>query len=147
MKQMGVLLLVLFMVCIDAGAQFRKIPAEVTDSFAVRYNNASGVSWRDKLTFFQADFEWNKQKKKAAYSQKGEWIKTESRLSLQSLPASVQDGFKKSKYAQLEVLEVIELEEKNKGTQYKVSVKKVDFGKKSLLFSPSGQLVSDNILL
>lgn len=142
-----VLQLVLLFLCFNGIAQFRKIPAEVTDSFKARYANASGVSWKDKLSAFQADFEVNNRKMKAYYSSKGEWIKTESQLSVKTLPAEVLDGFKKSKYAALEVLEAMELEEGNSGKQYKVVVKKTDFGKKSLLFSASGQLLSDNLLL
>lgn len=47
---------VLFFVMFSVSAQFRKIPAVVTDSFKAKYKNASGVSWKDKLTSFEADF-------------------------------------------------------------------------------------------
>ncbi len=49
-----------FMVMVLASqAQFRKIPAVVTDAFKAKYAAASGVSWRDKLSSFQADFTIN----------------------------------------------------------------------------------------
>ena len=37
-----------------AGAQIRKIPAEVTDSFTDKYPEAKAVEWKDKLTGFSA---------------------------------------------------------------------------------------------
>lgn len=135
---------VLLFAIFSVNAQFRKIPAEVTDSFKVRYENASGVSWKDKLTSFQADFKQGDNEMRAAFSSSGEWIKTETKHDYESLPADVKDGFKKSKFADLNILEVLEVEEKDKETQYRIVVKKNDIAKRSLVFSKSGQLISDN---
>lgn len=125
-------------------AQFRKIPAVVTDAFKAKYNNAASVSWKDKITSFQADFKVGDRTMKSTFSSKGDWLKTESRFDYQSLPGEVKDGFKKSKYASLVVLEVVKTEEPDNDTQYRVIIKKTELGKRSLVFSKSGQLVSDN---
>ena len=66
----------LLFVMFSANAQFRKIPAEVTDSYKVKYENASGVSWKDKHTSFQAEFKQGDQEMRATFSSTGEWIKT-----------------------------------------------------------------------
>lgn len=137
---------VLLLVMVSANAQFRKIPAEVTDSFKAKYANASGVSWKDKLTSFQAEFKQGDKEMKASFSSTGEWIKTETKHSFESLPSDVKDGFKKSKFADLNIVDVLQAEEKDKETQYRIVVKKNDIAKRSLVFSKTGQLVSDSAL-
>ncbi len=128
-------------------AQFRKIPGDVTDSFKVRYEDASGVSWKDRLSSFQADFTMDDKEMKALFSSKGEWIKTETKHTYNNLSAEVKDGFKKSKYADLEVLDVTQIDDRDNQTQFRIVVKKNDFNKRSLIFSKTGQLISDNASL
>jgi len=136
--------IVLIAAVFASNAQFRKIPAEVTDAFKAKYNNASGVSWKDKLSSFEANFKVGEKEMKASYSSKGEWLKTETKHTYNSLPAEVKDGFKKSKYADLSVIEVTLIEEKDEAPQYKVVVKKNEYNKRNLVFSKTGQLLSDN---
>jgi hypothetical protein len=131
-------------VMFSANAQFRKIPAEVTDSFKVKYKNASGVSWKDKLTSFQAEFKDADKVMKATFSSSGGWLKTETKPSYKSLPSEVKDGFKKSKFANLKIIELLQVEERDKGTQYRIVVRKNNITKRFLIFSKSGQLISDN---
>lgn len=138
---------VLLLMMFSAKAQFRKIPADVTDSFKVKYENAAGVSWKDRLSSFQADFTIGEKEMKALFSSKGEWIKTETKHTYSSLPSDVIDGFKKSKYAELDVLDVTQIEDRDNITQYRLVVKKNDFNKRSLIFSKMGQLMSDNASL
>ena len=127
----------------SADAQFRKIPAEVTDAFKAKYAEASGVTWRDKLSSFQAEFKVGEKEMRSVFSSKGDWLRTETKFDYVSLPAEVKDGFKKSKYADLSVLEVNRVEEADQ-INYKVIVKKSEFNKKFLVFSKTGQLMSDN---
>jgi hypothetical protein len=136
-------LVILFSVA-SVDAQFRKIPAEVTDAFKAKYSNASGVSWKDKLSSFQADFKIDDKEMKSTFSSQGEWIKTETKHPFEKVPSDVKDGFKKSKYASQPVQEVTKIEEKDKTTQYKIVIKKNDFNKRYLIFSTKGQLISDN---
>ncbi len=138
---------VFFLSIITVNAQFRKIPAEVTDAFKAKYENASGVSWKDKLTSFEADFTLGEKEMKAFFASNGDWIKTETKHTYNSLPSDVKDGFKKSKYAELSVVDVTQIEDKDKGVQYKVVVKKNEYSKKNLVFSKSGQLLRDNASL
>ena len=144
-KWMFSFVLLLFM--LSSEAQFRKIPADVTDSFKVRYDDASGVSWKDRLSSFQANFVIGDKEMKALFSSKGEWIKTETKHTYNSLPADVKDGFKKSKYADLEVLDVTQIEDRDNQIQFRIVVKKNNFNRRSLIFSVAGQLVSDNASL
>ena len=137
----------IFLSCLllAANAQFRGIPSEVTDSFVAKFPKASHVSWKDKITGFQADFEQKNQKVKATFNSKGEWQKTEKQLLISKLPAAVNDGFNKSKYAAYTVREAVELDDHEKGLMYKVVVKKGDITKRNLYFTAAGQLVKDDV--
>ena len=128
-------------------AQLRKIPAAVTDSFSLKFSNATAVEWKDKLSSFQAAFKDGKKEVKASFLGKGVWLRTETRLLFDDLPAEVKEGFKKSKYADTPVKDVAELEEKNKPTQYRITVMKGPLNKTSIVFSKTGQLVSDKNFL
>lgn len=135
---------VLFLAVSSINAQFRKIPAVVTDAFKAKYSNASAVEWKDKLTAFEASFKTGEKDMKASFSSKGEWLKTETKHTFNTLPNDVKDGFKKSKYAELTVADATQIDDKEKGVLYKVVVKKNEYNKRNLVFSKTGQLVSDN---
>ena len=144
MLQKGMFAFVFFLTVLSVNAQFRKIPAAVTDAFKAKYANASGVEWKDKLSSFEADFKSGDKDKKASFSSKGEWLKTETKHTYNSLPSDVKDGFKKSKYADLSVADVTQVDDKDKGVLYKLQVKKSEYNKRNLVFTKSGQLISDN---
>lgn len=137
----------LMVVTVSAKAQFRNIPAVVTDSFKARYANASHVTWKDKLSSFQADFKQGQDDVKANFTSKGEWLKSEKKFSFDKLSQDIKDGFRKSKYADWPVKEVTELEDAKEGKQLRITVKKGDVSKRYLYFSPSGQLLSDSMTL
>ena len=130
---------------VTSNAQFRDIPSEVTDSFDEKFPKASHVSWKDKITVFQADFEQKNQKVKATFNAKGEWQKTERQLLVSKLPGAVNDGFKKSKYAAYTVRQAIEIDDHEKGLLYKVVVKRGDVTKRNLYFTAQGQLIKDDV--
>ena len=147
MSKKWIFSVVLILAMGSVNAQFRKIPAVVTDAFKTKFATASGVEWKDKLTSFEADFKSGEKDVRAFFSSKGEWIKTETKHTYNSLPLEVKDGFKKSKYAELKVADVTEVEDKDKGLLYKMIVKKNDYQKKVLVFTKTGQLTSDYGLL
>lgn len=139
--------LVLSIAMLSASAQFRKIPAAVTDSFKTRFNDAAQVSWKDNITFFQASFKKGTDNVRASFNSKGEWLKTETSSQFDTSPEEIKDGFKKSKYTDWTIKEVMFVEEKDKQPQYRVLVRKSDLQKKNLFFSTSGQLLEEAITL
>ena len=139
--------LVFFVSMASSSAQFRKIPAEVTDAFKTKFPTATGVSWKDRLVSFVADFTVANKAMKASFSTKGDWLKTETSLTVNNLPLVIKDGFKKSKYADYTVVSATQFEDPEKGVQYKIVVKKKDYGRRNLVFSKTGQLLSDTGLL
>lgn len=126
--------------------QIRKIPAEVTTAFSEKFPKASNVEWSDKITAFEATFEFNNKKTEASFSPKGEWKKTETTLQADEVPAAVIDGLSKSKYTDWENRSYVKVVDE-KGTTYRVLVKKSDIQKKYLFFTPEGQLTRDAITL
>ena len=147
MKYKLVLSLVSSVVMFSVNAQFRKIPAQVTDSFKTRYNDATKVSWKDNITYFQATFKKGNDNVKASFTSKGEWLKTETSSSIENSSEELRDGLKKSKYADWPVKEVVLVEEKDKQPKHRVLVRKSDLLKKNLYFSQSGQLLEEAITL
>jgi len=138
---------IFFFIILFADAQIRKIPAQVTDAFAIRYPHASGVEWKDKLQYFEATFQLNGATITADFSSKGEWESSERILSFEQLPSDVKDGISKSKYADWEKRSVTEIQELGKPLQYKINVYKSGFQKKNLFFNADGKLLKDPINL
>ncbi|MCC7525669.1 MAG: PepSY-like domain-containing protein [Chitinophagaceae bacterium] len=128
-------------------AQLRKIPAEVTNAFAGKYHDAMNVEWRDNLTAFVAAFEQDGDQFEARFNKKGEWLSTEKALEMSDLPANVNDGFEKSKYAAWEVKSAYEIDLPDEVKQYRVRVAKSEIQHKNLIFNANGKLLKDNLTL
>jgi predicted metal-dependent peptidase len=142
-----VLSVILLVAVAGADAQFRKIPAAVTDAFDTRYPDAKHVNWSDQVVAFVAEFKVDGEEVKASYNSKGVWLKSTRKTSLSKLSADVKDGLNKSMYTDWTVAEVVELQEVDKELQYRLFVKKGDSGRRNLFFNQKGQLVKDQITL
>ncbi|HRH51388.1 MAG TPA: PepSY-like domain-containing protein [Panacibacter sp.] len=140
------LLLLFVLVAAIAHAQIRKIPAEVTDAFAARYPHAEKVSWRDKVSYFEAQFMLNGFEMSAGFNSKGDWQRTERKIKFSDLPDDVEDGFLKSKYADWEKGSVVEIDEDSEPVIYRIVVKK-NIQKKYLFFTTSGKLNREALTL
>jgi len=146
MKKISLLVLVVMLFAGAVNAQIRKIPASVTDAFKSRYPHAENVEWKDRLSFFEADFTLNGATVSADFSNKGEWKSSESKTTFEVLPEPVKDGFSKSKYSDWSKGSVTEIQEMGKGVRYKVYVEKSEpFQKRFLWFNANGKLVKDGI--
>jgi len=131
-----------------AHAQVRKLPAEVTEAFRQKYPMAKNVEWRDRLSGFTAVFDLDNVHYEAKFTNKGFWQSTENKIVDADIPASVKDGFNKSKYAEewtIKTAYKIALREDK--TQYRLEIEKNDIQKKHLYFDPNGRLLRDNITL
>jgi hypothetical protein len=132
---------------IPAFAQFRKVPAEVTEALKSKYPDASNVSWKDKISVFVASFDMDNEKYEARFDEKGEWKSTTKEISKDALPEEVKDGLEKSKYADWDLNDVYSIELPDDVMQYRLQVAKNDVQKKNLLFNSDGKLLRDNITL
>lgn len=145
----------LFCLCLLVGfaavsqAQFRKIPDDVTEAFRKKYPDATHVSWKDKLSNFQASFEINGDEYIAFFSSSGEWQETDQKMEYEDLPDDVRDGFEKSKYNDWKKGDIymIVKSDDDELITYRISVKKSAIQKKYLFFSNKGTLLRDAIIL
>jgi hypothetical protein len=130
-------------------AQFRSVPATVTDSFKLKYPGATAVSWSDKISGFQASFTEHNEKYIARFGNKGEWQWSTKDIKKDDLPAAVKDGLSKSKYAgtEWEVKTVTMKFLPDNTVQYLLFIRKSDLSKKNLTFSSEGQLLKDSSTL
>ena len=131
-----------------AHAQVRKLPAEVTEAFRQKYPMAKNVEWRDRLSGFTAVFDLDNVHYEAKFTNKGFWQSTENKIPDGDIPASVKDGFDKSKYAEeWTIKNAYKIALREDKTQYRLEIEKNDIQKKHLYFDPSGRLLRDNITL
>lgn len=130
-----------------ATAQLRKIPAEVTNAFAEKYDDAKNVEWKDVVKAFAATFEADGAKQVAKFNKKGGWISTEREIEEADLPEDVKDGLSKSKYADWEVRAYYHVSIPEDKVQYRIHVAKSDIQQKNLLFDNTGKLLKDNLTL
>lgn len=145
MKKIGSVAVCLLLLLTSATAQLRKIPAEVTEAFKVKFPRAEKVEWKDKLTAFEASFNADGVAVTAGFSTRGEWQYTERGLTYSDVPEAVQDGFDKSKYADEEAWKMGEVVTKiiksDNGVLYRIYVDKIGgIQKKYLFFNATGQL-------
>ena len=147
MKRNLILLLMPTVFATIAFAQFRKIPAEVTDAFKIRYPHAEKVEWKDKVSSFEAGFILNDFEMSANFSCKGEWERSEKKIKFADLPQEVADGFEKSKYTDWEKSSTIEIDESGEPLIYRVLIKKSGVQKKYLYFDTNGRLKKEALTL
>jgi hypothetical protein len=140
-------LLLILLISGFAQAQIRKIPAAVTEAFKARYPHAEKVAWKDEITSFEAQFTLNGFAMTADFNSKGEWQNSEKKIKFTDLPAAVNDGFKKSRYADWETTNIVEINKNSESLQYRIEVKKSAVQKKYLFFDTNGRLIRDAITI
>ena len=148
MKRKFVLIVLSFFFSISfAYAQSDDVPQAVKQTFTKQYSNAENVEYKDNLLKVWVNFTLNGDKMKANYKKDGQWENTEKDWSYDKLPAAVQDGFKKSKYADREVEETKVIYRAGGTERYRLKVKKNALQKKYVFFNTQGQLVDDDITI
>ena len=141
---------VLFMalgLAIGSFAQVRKIPAAVTEAFSKKYPKAQEVEYKDNLINVQVHFLLDSVRMTAKFNSDGEWKETEKESNYDAVPADVKDGFQKSKYENMQVNGVYEVQEMGKPLQYRIFVQKSGLQKKQVYFDANGKLLKDNMVL
>ncbi len=146
MKQFVLLTALIFSITF-CEAQIRKVPATVTEAFKEHFPGASNVSWKDKITGFEASFNLEGSRMYAKFNNDAEWEKTETVFKYEELNDDVKNGFRKSKYNDWEIKDVRKVESKEHGILYKIEVKKNAVQKKNLLFNETGVMQKDNITI
>ncbi|RYY49038.1 MAG: hypothetical protein EOO06_08405 [Chitinophagaceae bacterium] len=128
-------------------SQVTSVPASAKDNFAKQYPAAQDVEWDNDIVNVNVHFTLDGQKMNAAYSNKGIWKNTSMDIAFEKLPAEVQDGLSKSKYADRNITDVKLIYLPADVVQYRIKAEKNDVEKKYLYFDASGKLLRDNITL
>lgn len=147
-KKYGILLawlLSLTFASVQVNAQFRKVPAAVTESFRNKFPNADNVEWTDKITSFTASYEEDNRQNTSWFDSNGEWKQTETILKLSELPNAVRNAFTKGKYSQWSVEEVSKITKADNGLQYRIYAKGESIIEKmNLYYTADGQLIKSS---
>lgn len=140
-KKLLLFVLISFIAAGSLQAQIRKIPSEVTEALKAKFPNAEKIEWKDKVSYFEADFVSDSVEITAAFSGKGEWKETDTKMSFDQLPSEVKVGFSKSKYSDWTPGSVTKIDKKGKSIRYRIYAEKSSLvQKKVLYFNEEGQL-------
>jgi hypothetical protein len=128
-------------------SQITSVPQSAKDNFTKQYPAAQNVDWDNDVVNVNVHFTLDGEKMNAEYSNKGIWKNTFQNSSFAKLPAAVQDGFSKSKYADREVADVKIIYLPANVIQYRIKAEKNDVEKKYLYLDEAGKLLRDSITL
>jgi|SRR5688572_1950036 hypothetical protein len=128
---------------VESFSQVTSIPDQAKVNFAKQYPGAQNVRWDNDVVNVNVRFDLDGEKMNAEYNNKGIWKHTYTESSFDKLPAAVTEGFKKSKYADREVTEVVVVDLPGNVKQYRIRAEKNDVQKKFLYFNPEGRLIRD----
>jgi hypothetical protein len=140
-------LLLLLVTGFNSMAQVTSVPEEAKQNFAKQYPGAQNVEWENDVINVNVRFDLDGEKLNAEYNNKGIWKQTFKEWTFDRMPAIVQDGFMKSKYAQREVTEVVMIYYPGDVIRYRIKAEKNDIQKKYLYFNTKGRLVKESLTL
>ncbi len=128
-------------------AQVTKVPQAAKDNFAKQYPAAENVEWNNEVLSVTVGFTLNGENMDAEYNNKGIWKSTLQDLPFEKFPATVKDGFSKSKYADREITDAKKVYFPGDVIQYRIKAERNDLEKKYLFFNENGQLLRETITL
>ena len=114
-------------------AQVTSIPEQAKENFFKQYPDVR--------------FEQDSNKMNAEYSNKGIWKRTLKEWTYDKLTSDVKEGFSKSKYAGMQVLDVEVLYLPGYVIQYRLKVSKNNVENKFLFFNTEGRLIRTTVAI
>ena len=132
---------------VAGNAQVTSIPIQAKENFFKQYPEATNVQWENDVVNVNARFEQDSNKMNAEYSNKGIWKRTLKDWTYDKLTVDVKDGFVKSKYAGMQMLDVKVLYLPGYVIQYRLKVEKNDVERKFLFFNTDGRLLRTTVAL
>lgn len=148
MKHLLFLSTFLFLSTIVANAQLFQVPELVKQTFDKQFPAAKDAKWSGGIDNHAVQFTLGDKKLKANYTPKAEWVSTEEKVPINSLPLTVQDNFKKSKYKDWVLKDAIIVSKPRKeANEYRITVQKSMLNKKLLVFDAKGRLQEELLAL
>ena len=106
------ILLMVFVAILSIPAAYaqKDVPQAAITSLKQKFPNAQKVDWdKEKNGDFEAEFKLNGKEMSVTYSAKGEWLETETGITVSELPAPVMAVFKKE-HGAAKIKEVAKIE-------------------------------------
>ena len=124
-------------------AQFRDVPAAVTNAMKDKYPNAKDISWEDKVSSFQAKFLMDGKTHEARFKKDGTWEVTEKAILFEEMPKAVQDAFNASEFKKWTLRTVAELNNNQGGNEFRIYVRNNTVNRKYLYYGVDGKLLKE----
>lgn len=133
---------------IVANAQLFQVPDLVKQTFEKQFPDAKDAKWSGGIDNHSVQFSLGDKKLKANFTPKADWVSTEEKVVIDSLPLTVQDNFKKSKYKDWAVKDAIIISKpRAEANEYRITVQKSMLNKKLLVFDAKGRLQEELLAL
>jgi len=101
----------------------KNLPAAVKTAFSTKYPTATNIKWgKENAKEYEAEFKLNNNNVSANFLVTGEWVETETVLSVTDLPAAVSNAIK-TKYPSASIIKAEKLEKPVNKTLYEVFIK------------------------
>jgi Putative beta-lactamase-inhibitor-like, PepSY-like len=121
MKQLMISCAIIIMIAASCNAQ--NAPAAVTKAFQAKFPDAKNIKWgKENAHEYEAEFTDGAKKVSANFTDKGEWVETETMIETSALPQKVLDAFHKS-YPNITIAGADKIEKSNGTTHYEVEYK------------------------
>lgn len=124
----------------NAKAQSENVPSSIADIFYLQYPYASNIKVDKKERSVLVDFIMKNESYHAVY-EKSEWKFTLMDYDYQRLPAKVKAEFKKTQYAENEVLETAVIYTPNGFEEYRIKLKNNELRNRYIYFNEKGRLI------
>ena len=148
MKSLFILSIFLFTAAIVSNAQLFQVPDLVKQTFERQFPAAKDAKWSGGIDNHAVQFTLGERNLKANYTPKADWVSTEEKVPIDSLPVTVQDNFKKSKYKDWAVKDAIIISKpRTEANEYRITVQKSMLNKKLLVFDAKGRLQEELLAL
>ena len=101
----------------------KDLPGPVKTAFATKYPAAMNVKWgKENAKEYEAEFKLNNNNVSANFLVTGDWVETETVLSITDLPAAISNAIK-TKYPGASITKAEKLEKPGNKTLYEVFIK------------------------
>jgi hypothetical protein len=148
MKHLLFLSAFLFLSALGSNAQLFQVPELVKQTFEKQFPTATDAKWSGGIDNHAVQFTLGEKKLKANYTPKAEWVSTEEKVVIDSLPLTVQENFKKSKYKDWTLKDAIIISKpRAEANEYRIVVQKSMLTKKLLVFDAKGRLQEELLAL
>jgi hypothetical protein len=143
----SVLFIILLAISAKGFSQVTSIPEQAKENFFKQYPDAKNVQWENDVVNVNVRFEQDSNKMNAEYSNKGIWKRTFKDWSYEKLITDVKEGFTKSRYAGMQVLDVKMLYLPGYVIQYRIKVAKNEVERKFIFFNTEGRLIRTTVAI